>query len=156
MLLYLVRHGEAKGELEDIARPLSDKGVADVNKISVFLSKLHITVAQIHHSNKLRAVQTAKILSEHIKSTNGTEEMSGLLPMDEPRIWFKRLETIDDDVMLVGHLPHLGGLACLLLCGNRCRQDLMDFKAAGACALKRSQSGFWSLEWFVTPNILTL
>lgn len=38
MHLYLIQHGDAKSEQEDPARPLSDKGRRDVEKVAGFLS----------------------------------------------------------------------------------------------------------------------
>ncbi|MCZ2845213.1 MAG: histidine phosphatase family protein [Candidatus Bathyarchaeota archaeon] len=69
MKLYLVQHAEAKQEEEDPARPLSEKGWENLDKISDFLKGKDIKVSKIFHSGKLRAKQTAEKLSEAIDSS---------------------------------------------------------------------------------------
>lgn len=151
MFLYLVQHAEAKREEEDPSRPLSDKGLQDIKKTASYTSKLNLSIQQIFHSNKIRAKQTAEILSENLKPLGGVLETDGLAPMDHPVIWAERLKDIKDDIMLVGHLPHLAKLASLLLCGNP-EKEIVSFKMAGIVCLKRDDEGRWSLRWMITPE----
>ena len=65
MKLYLVQHGKSKAKEEDPERSLNANGVPDIKKVSNFLdSYTKVHVANILHSGKLRALQTAKILAE--------------------------------------------------------------------------------------------
>ncbi|MDH5202552.1 MAG: hypothetical protein OEZ31_08980 [Nitrospirota bacterium] len=52
--------------------------------------------------------------------------------------------------MLVGHLPHLGKLACLLLCGD-IEKNIVTFKMDGIGCLKRDNKD-WSLQWKILPK----
>ena len=153
MLIYLVQHADAKKEEVDPARPLSEKGLQDINKIASYASQLNIKIYKIFHSSKLRARQTAEILSENLKPTKGISEADGLAPPDDPNIWAERLKDIPDDVILVGHLPHLGKLSSLLLCGNA-DKNVVSFKMAGIVCLKKDDTGAWSLQWMLTPEIV--
>ena len=53
MLLYLVRHGEAKSAAEDPREGLSDRGRRDAETVASYLSSIEIR--HIFHSVKLRA-----------------------------------------------------------------------------------------------------
>jgi phosphohistidine phosphatase len=48
-------------------------------------------------------VKIAEIFSQYLKVSSRAQD--GLNPNNDPKIWFKRLEEIDN-VMLVGYLPH--------------------------------------------------
>ncbi|MEW6570875.1 MAG: phosphohistidine phosphatase SixA [Nitrospirota bacterium] len=153
MFLYLVQHAEAKREEQDPSRPLSEKGRADIKKMASYLLTLNVKVYKIFHSSKLRAKQTAEVLSESLKPVAGMTEVDGLAPLDDPGIWAERLKDIPEDIMLVGHLPHLGKLASLLLSGDPDR-DLVSFRMAGVACLKKDESGSWSLQWLLTPDVV--
>jgi len=119
MKVYLVQHGLAAVRTGDSERFLTDQGQADVRKITDFIrDQARFTVDTIYHSGKLRARQTAEILAEAIRPARQLRETTGLAPMDNPGIWAQRLSEMDDDCMLVGHMPHLPGLIGLLLTGD--------------------------------------
>ncbi len=153
MFLYLVQHGESKSKEEDSERPLSDKGLSNIKDVTDYISKLNITVTEIFHSNKLRAKQTAEVLHAKLKPAKGLAETEGLAPMDDPDIWSERLKNVHEDIILVGHLPHLGKLASLLLSGDM-EKNIVSFRMAGIACLKRDESNDWTLQWMITPEIL--
>ena len=153
MLLYLVRHGKAKSEAEDPLRPLSEKGFQEISRTASYLARLNISVNQIFHSGKLRAKQTAEVLSGIIRPIKGVQETDGLAPSDDPAIWAKRLDEIADPIMLIGHLPHLGKLTSLLLTGNANR-EIVSIKTGGVICLEKNNAGYWSLQWMITPEIV--
>jgi len=74
MKIYLVRHGDSVSMADDDRRPLSEKGIDEINQLVKLISPLHIRVKQILHSNKLRAKQTAEILSQSVHMQNPLEE----------------------------------------------------------------------------------
>ena len=157
MFLYLVQHAEAMPEKEDPARPLSEKGRKDIRKVALHLSKLNFKVSRILHSNKLRARQTAEVMSEFLKPPGGAEESDGLAPLEDPKAWVDHLKyltaSVTENIVLVGHLPHLGRLASLLLCGDPGR-NVISFKMGGVACLLRDEKGDWSLQWMITPDVL--
>jgi len=152
--VYLVQHAEALREEEDPSRPLSPKGLEDIRKVAKYAEKhLHITVGQILHSGKLRAKQTAEILAEHLRPPKGVEAAEGFEPSADPQVWGNRLSEAVENLMLVGHLPHLGKLAGLLLCGDEGR-GAVAFKTGCILCLEKDERGCWSIQWLVTPEIL--
>ncbi|MHC1579519.1 MAG: phosphohistidine phosphatase SixA [Candidatus Alkanophagales archaeon] len=148
--VYLVQHGEAKSEEEDPARPLTDKGREEARRVATYVSKF-AHVSKILHSGKLRAAQTAEIMAGALKPPGGVGRADALEPLADPKIWAERLRDADDDIMLVGHLPHLSKLASLLLTG---KEDVepVKFRMAGVVCLERDEEGKWALLWMVTPE----
>ena len=153
MLLYLVQHGDAKSEQEDPSRPLSDKGTLDVKHVASHIYRLNVEVEEVLHSGKLRAKQTAEIMAEKLKIKKGISETDGLAPLNDASIWAERFKKRTDSLMLVGHLPHLGKLASLLLCNEK-ERNVVSFKMGGIVCLKRDDAGSWSLQWMITPETL--
>ena len=64
MKLYLVQHGEAKSEKEDPDRSLTDRGTAEIRAVAEAAKRAGLKPAQIYHSGKTRAQQTADILAD--------------------------------------------------------------------------------------------
>jgi len=153
MFVYLVQHAEAKSEQEDPARSLSEKGIHDIKKVASYVSQNNLKIHMIFHSPKVRAKQTAEVLSGHLKPAKGISEVDGLGPLDEPDIWAKRLIDVPEDIMLVGHLPHLYRLASLLLCGDK-DKHVISFKMAGIVCLRRDDTESYALQWMLTPEII--
>lgn len=153
MFLYLVQHGEAKKKEEDPARPLSETGLKNIGKTSSYLSGLNVKIDEIFHSGKLRANQTAEVLAEALKPEKGLSKTDGIAPMDDPAIWAERLKGINNNIILVGHLPHLSKLASLLLCGDA-DKTIVEFKMAGVVCLRKCDAEEWSLHWMLIPEII--
>jgi len=138
-------------EEQDPKRPLSKTGWAEVEKTARHLAGLKITVDKLFHSPKLRAVQTAEVLSSRLHPAKGLSESDGLLPNDPPKTWKKKLKEMDGSLMIVGHLPYLTRLASLLL------SDYLDkihlaLATGGVMSLRRDEKGTWSLEWMIAPG----
>ena len=154
MKLYLVQHAESKRKDEDLSRSLSDKGRRDIRKMAKYAGKhLHIEVIQIAHSGKLRAKQTAEVLAEYLQPGNGVIAAEDLEPLADPNVWNNRLAETTENIMLVGHLPHLGKLASLLLTLNG-SEDVVKFRNGGITCLERDESGRWAVQWVVSPEII--
>ena len=153
MFLYLVQHAKAKSEEEDPDRPLSEEGFSDIEKVAAYVSQFGFTVDNIFHSNKLRAKQTAEVLAIHMKPSYSITEQDAMAPLDDPAIWAERLGGMSGSIMLTGHQPHLGKLASLLLCGDA-DKHIIALKMAGVVCLWRDDSGIWSLQWMLTPDVV--
>jgi phosphohistidine phosphatase len=154
MRVYVVQHGEAKSKEEAPERPLTERGRQDVSKIATFLAEhTDMRPANIHHSGKARAQETAEILAEAASPRQGISQVEGLNPLDDPTMWVDRLSTTDQDTMLVGHLPHLGKLVSRLLCGEE-ERSVVAFKMGGVVCLTRDETGRWSLAWMLVPEMV--
>ncbi len=123
MFLYLVQHAEALSKEEDPTRSLSKKGIKDAKKIASFSRGLKIAPHQVLHSGKMRALQTAQLMADRVTSDMGVLESDGLSPMDDPEMWFGRLSKIDEDIMIVGHLPYLDSRTLTSFKKDRCRSE---------------------------------
>jgi phosphohistidine phosphatase len=151
MKVYLVQHAVAKEKSEDESRPLSHQGHEDVTRTAGFLSLFtKPQPALIAHSGKLRARQTAEMIAEAWGVEN-VEEQPDLGPNDDPVLWGARLAEMKEDVLLVGHLPHLQRLAGLLLTGNADAEPVR-FRNAGIVCLEKTQKG-WQLLWHIIPTL---
>ncbi len=152
MHLYLVQHARAKPGEEDANRPLSDEGIADIHRMAEFLAgHAGAHPYRIMHSGKLRAEQTAEIIAHHL-GMDHAEPVPDLEPKADAEIWSAHLEAMYEDVMLVGHLPHIGRLASLLLAGNP-EQSVVFYQPGAVLCLKREE-GAWHAEWMLTPELL--
>jgi phosphohistidine phosphatase len=150
MDFFLVRHGEARLDREDSRRPLSARGRRQVEKIARAAAAKEIDVAEILHSGKLRAQETAEILAEFLSPARQIREISGLSPEDDPFVLKAELETAGASLMLVGHLPHLSRLTALLLAGDS-EKKVADFTTATMVCLARTEE-VWSLGWILRPD----
>jgi len=79
-------------------------------------------------------------------------DQPGLEPEDDPRGTVERLAHATCDVAIVGHEPHLGTLAALLLHGPQPPAPFI-FKKAAVLALEE-RSGRWLVRWHVSPELL--
>lgn len=151
MRLYLVQHGLAKSDSEDATRPLSSQGREDVTRCAGFLSLFEKPrPATILHSGKLRAQQTAEMFSEAWGGLP-VEQAADLAPNDDPSIWAAHLTVVSEDVMLIGHLPHMQRLAGLLICGDS-EREAVHFRNGGVICLEK-RGGGWSLLWQINPTL---
>ena len=150
MYVYLVQHAEAAKESP---KDLTEKGRLDMENVSHHLKRLKVPVTQIFHSGKTRAQTTAKILAQHLNPPSGVSEAPGLAPLDDPQIWSGRIAQMDEDIMLVGHLPHLGKLAAILLSGDQNR-NVINFQMGGALRLRRMSPDQWAVDWMVIPELI--
>jgi phosphohistidine phosphatase len=148
-----MQHGQAAWEEHDPARPLTEKGWADTTRVVQYaVERAGVRIARIVHSGKLRAWQSAETWRKYLPAVTITEE-DGLDPKASPEMWSERLAREADDVLLVGHLPHLARLAALLLCANE-GKEVITFQNAGIVCLERRERGGWSVRWVLTPDIV--
>lgn len=138
--LYLVQHGQAKTENEDPERPLTNKGVDDVARVARHaVEQLGVRGTRVAHSGKTRARQTAEIWGGLLDTD--IEQADALAPNDDPTTWVERLNADADDILLVGHLPHLARIAATLLTGVS-DHSVIRFRQGGLVGLERSDQGW--------------
>lgn len=153
MNLYLVQHAKATSKETDPKRPLSEKGLQEIQKVTTFIKPLNLKVDHLWHSEKTRAIQTANILKEAIKISKFTDSRNDIGPTDDATKIAKELQSATNDIMIVGHLPFLSKLASLLLIGSE-SADIVSFKNAGIVCINRSDEKPWQIEWIITPEII--
>ncbi len=154
MRLYLVQHGLAMNKEEDPDRPLNEQGWAGTKKTATLISAVgNVKPTKIIHSGKTRAKQTAEMIGEHLELSGKVEQVDGMAPLDEPTIWAEKINDMKDDIMLVGHLPHLAKLTAHLLTKNE-NKTIVEFQNSGIACLERDEENVWVLKWMMVPEVL--
>jgi len=152
MQIYFVQHGEAKSETEDPERPLTDKGRQEAESVARYVAKCRIEVGEILHSGRLRAKQTAELFAQYLAPPPGVREVKGLAPLDDPHEVQELIWAAEKPLLIVGHLPHLGRLASLLVLGNT-DKEIIKFTMGGVVCLAHSDD-IWSIQWALTPELI--
>jgi phosphohistidine phosphatase len=154
MYVYLVQHGKAKSAVEDPERRLSEAGREEITQVSIFLAAQRIAISLIQHSGTAGAEETAHILAATMRCTSGPCRTEGLDPSDDPSGTANFLKVYTDDILIVGHLPHLERLTSLLLTGSPDRRPVR-FSTGGVICLEKERGGPWSVVWAVVPELLS-
>ncbi len=153
MKLFIVRHGEAVDAEDDRERVLSVAGRERTVKTAAFLAKNGVKVGIIYHSVKTRARETAVLISDSIKPSEGILEAEGLKPNDPIGPWLLKINGLSSDAMIVGHLPFLSKLLSGLAAGND-KIEIALLKDSSAVCLEKESEGRWRILWFVNPDII--
>jgi phosphohistidine phosphatase len=157
MNLYLVRHGDAVSKEENPERPLSESGAESARLIGRFLGPGVLrSVSEVRHSTKLRARQTAELICAEAGVGAELIEVSNIEPMADVGDLAAELSDAPDDVVLVGHLPHLDRLASKLVAGEADR-EAFSFETCSVLCLRRmegSEPAAWAVAWMVYPGLL--
>ncbi|GIW52232.1 MAG: phosphohistidine phosphatase SixA [Gemmatimonadales bacterium] len=146
-----MQHGEAAPEEVDPARPLTPRGREEVARVARMARKMGVRAERILHSGKLRALETAEILARELGSSAKVTQTDGLAPKDDPRQALQTIESSNENLILVGHLPHLSRLAGLLLVGDPNR-EIVAFRMGALVALARESGSGWRLRWIIPPE----
>ena len=151
--LYLVRHGDAASPAEDPACGLSEGGRAAIQRLAAFIRPLSLTPAEVRHSGKPRALQTANILAGALSGSPPVKGYAGLNPNDSPLEIAAQVESEEQDLMLVGHLPFMSLLSSHLLARGG-PPEVITFRTGTMACLQRGSGDVWHLEWVVHPDLL--
>jgi len=152
MALYLVQHGQSLPKDVDPDQGLSEKGVAETERIAGVAKGYNINVGQIRHSVKTRARKTADIFASALLPGGGAKEVQGLKPMDDVAAFAASLNS-DTNTMLVGHLPFMQRMASYLVTGSS-DKPIIKFQNSGiVCLDKDPETDSWTIKWTLMPNI---
>lgn len=151
MRLYLVQHGDAVPQEVDPDRPLSGQGRADIQRLAEWLASHKVHVAQILHSGKTRAKQTAEILHPLLSSPSQIHQGQGLAPNDSPEAFLRQLKDPKKDILVAGHMPFVARTVSQALTGAPDRQ-LVEFLPGSVAGIERSDRATWHLFMFSRPE----
>ena len=157
----LLRHGIAedrevwKGPEEK--RPLTKEGVRKTFKAVTGLKHLGIQPTHLLSSPYTRAWETAQIAAELFNVAADIQVCEELLFHRSPADLLPVLSKLPKDscVICVGHEPHLGEAAGVMIFGKTA--DTLSLKKAGACGVEFSgkpQAGKGILKWWLTAGQL--
>jgi phosphohistidine phosphatase len=154
MLLNLVRHADAGDPATstgpDAARPLSDKGRAQAERLGAFLAEHDVKADAAITSPKLRAVQTAEIVAGHLGiAVTEDERLAGSLDL-------ATLDAVLSDAhdperpMLFGHDPDFSDLVAEL-----CSTDNVAMRKGALARIEVDrplEAGGGTLRWLIPPD----
>ena len=154
--LYFLRHAHA-GDPEawtgdDAARPLSDKGEKQAERLGTFLAGVGFTPDAIISSPKLRAAQTAEIVAKHLGiQISFDDRLAGAFEVET-------LETLLGDAgdpvrpVVVGHDPDFSDVLAEL---SGASQLPMPKGALARIDIERPlRAGSGRLHWMIPPDLL--
>ncbi len=151
MRLYLVQHGEAVPESQDPERPLSARGLRDMQKLGAFLQRAPLPGLRVLHSGKTRARESAEILAAALRAL--PEPYPGIGPKDAIEPLIEAAHRWEMDTLVVGHLPFLARAVAQLVTGDlEC--NLVGFQPGSLVCLERDPACAWTLAWMTRPEIL--
>ena len=161
MECILFRHGIAMDREEwkgpDSQRPLTAKGAAKTRQAAAGLVRLDVAPTHVMSSPYVRARETAKLLRDAFGLREEIQVCDELLPDSPPDKLLVLLSALPQDacVICVGHEPHLGESAGLILFGEPVPG--LSLKKAGACSFlfeAAPKAGRGALKWWLTPSQL--
>ncbi len=165
MRLYLIRHATAVPHgtpdyPDDAQRPLTDEGVAEARQVGKGLKRLKLDIHLVVTSPYLRARQTAEEVARIFGLADSIEELDELRSEVKPSETSQALKRLSkrEQVLFVGHEPHLSGWIAELVADHGKMNCLMK-KAAVACVeIERipPPQGSGTLRWLMTPKHLSL
>lgn len=157
MNVYLVQHGKAYDKEENSDRPLNTAGKEETSLTANQLLNNNIEVSKIIHSNKTRAIETARIIADTLNSDTVNSKITiefcpGLNPNDNVEAFAEQLNNSSestDNIMIVGHLPFLSKLLSQLVVGDK-DIPIIEFRNSAVVCIK-FENQKWLLQWIMTP-----
>ncbi len=142
MNLYVLRHGltverGTPGFAKDSARPLTPEGERRLWQVAKAMRSLELSFDLILSSSYLRARQTAEIVAVALNAHKRLEFSDSLTPEGSSKKLIELLNQFKsqpENVLLVGHEPHLSSLISMLVSGETGFAVVM--KKGGLCKLR--------------------
>ncbi len=150
MTLYIVRHGDAVGPDIDPQRPLSRHGCDEVAAVAGIIAGRGVTVSRVVHSGKVRARQTAEILTAKLATDATPQQMAGLNPNDDPEAIVGYVNAETDNTLIAGHMPSVGLIVRSLV--PNASMEHMNFATAMVVILTRGEDEVWRIIDRVVPG----
>ncbi len=152
MALYVVQHGKSLAKDRDPRKGLSAEGITETERIAEVAKGYKVPVAGIVHSGKKRARQTAERFAAALLPQEGIAVHEGMNPLDDVRPFVERV-SLDQNIMLVGHLPFLERLIGLLVC-NDPEHTIFKLQNSGIVCLDRIDPiPHAVIRWALMPTV---
>ena len=152
MAIYIVQHGKCLPKSEDPEKGLTSEGKLESARIADVARGYAVKVTAIFHSDKKRAHETAEIFAARLDPEKGIQSRGGMNPMDDVSAFADQLP-LNQNIMLVGHLPFLERLISLLVCGDANRVVFKLQNSGIVCIDEDSRSGAPAIHWALMPHI---
>jgi phosphohistidine phosphatase SixA len=162
MKVYLLRHAQAEAGYPDEDRRLTARGQGHAQLLGEWLSRSPNDLpVRILCSPLVRARETFEsvVASWGDGAPREPEILDALVPEENPVQVVSVLESMQEDVLLVGHNPHLEVLASLIMSGERYRARLVLKTCVIMCFNwapfpNHGQTGPAELRWMLDPRNL--
>lgn len=155
MALYLVQHGISASKEVDPEKGLAAEGREETERIAEVAKNYGIGVKRIVHSGKKRAHQTADVLYSALQPSEPLQNINGIAPLDKVKDFATSIN-VDEDCMVVGHMPFMQRLVAYLTTGDE-DQKVYQFQNSGIVCLdmEKDDDGEenWFIKWTLNPNI---
>ena len=92
------------------------------------------------------------MLAKRLGSKAPINPVAGLTPDDSAGLIVKKLRNVHRPIAVIGHEPHLGALASLLVTG-KAKPSRFVLKKCAALRLDRID-GAWMVRWHVSPALV--
>ena len=156
MLLHLLRHvhtGDPDAwDGPDAARPLSDKGRDQSERLGTFLAGIRFQTDALITSPKLRAAQTAELVAEHLGvEVEVDDRLGGPIDLDGLKAVLADAQEPERPV-IVGHDPDFSELLALL-----CDAPNVPMRKGALARIESDRPlhpGGGTLRWLISPDAL--
>jgi phosphohistidine phosphatase len=158
MNCLLFRHGIAVSPEEwngsEEERPLTKEGITKTEQAAAGLKRIGMKPTHLLCSPLTRAQQTADIIKEILQTKAAVQLCPELVYDQSPMLLFPILNGLPQDafVLCVGHEPHLGHTAALMIFGKTASG--LSVKKAGGCLISFDGNvggGRGHLDWWMAP-----
>ena len=158
LVIHILRHAEAEAVSAtglDDDRRLTEAGRRRMRLVAKAIARLEPGYHAILVSSLVRAVETAEPVAHACGFTEPLKESKALRPGADPHAILEEISRLRaENVLLVGHMPHLGRLLGRLLTG---RDDVdVPMKKAALAAFETADplSGAAELKFYFPPRLL--
>ena len=154
MKLYLMQHALAYPSEENPERSLNPAGIDQAKTAARGIKRLNLSFDLIVASPKRRSHQTAALIAESVRFPySDILTTEAILPDRPPKELFTLLqkESAENQILVVGHMPHLAKVASDLLQGGR-----LLIENAGLTCFDIIEPEAATLEFHLRPEQLVL
>lgn len=146
-IIYLLRHADAVMGVPDENRPLSQKGIMQVQELGHFLKTCNWFQPEcVWHSGLKRAEETALTLLEAIDRVLPIDVMPQLSPNGQAEVMAKRFKVLSKNTLIVSHNPFLEKLASSLL-ETQAESPICHFRKGGLMVFEKNEDRFVLLHF---------
>lgn len=149
MKIYIMRHGEAATTNQSQEQVLTAKGQAGIEYLATRLKNDDLHLAQVFHSGKKRAEQTAGIILKAVCPEISASVIDNIKPGDNPEAILPVINDWDEDTLIVSHLPFIPNLITLLS-GTDSHLSSINYVPGTLICLKKNTS-IWNIQWVLAP-----
>jgi len=99
------------------------------------------------------AFALAQVLAVAIMPGGQPELVEGIKPNDDVASFGEKLNDLQDDTLMAGHLPFMARLVAWFITGNK-DLGMRAYWPGSVVCLEQQEEGGWTLEWMVRPELL--